>query len=105
MALSQPDLLSDAAVQTKPKSGFLAAMKEIAKGNFKLKKVKKEPKAVVVSSDNMDFMSQILARRAAIAGEKKDNKFKKAAKDVIANMLKPLTTKLCFYSALLHNIP
>ncbi|HJD66698.1 MAG TPA: hypothetical protein LFV91_06735, partial [Rickettsia endosymbiont of Bembidion nr. Transversale] len=87
MAPSMPDLLSDATPQIKPKSGFIAAMKEIAKGNFKLKKVKKEPKPVVVSSDGGDLMSQLYdtleRRRSGISGEKKDNKFKQAAKQVI----------------------
>ncbi|WP_342224987.1 autotransporter domain-containing protein [Rickettsia endosymbiont of Urophora cardui] len=75
--------MSDAAPKTKQKSGFMAAMKQIAKGNFKLKKVKQEAKPQVISSDEADFMSQILARREAIAGEKNSNKFKKAAKQVI----------------------
>ncbi|MGX6959675.1 MAG: autotransporter domain-containing protein [Rickettsia endosymbiont of Pentastiridius leporinus] len=83
MASSMTDLVSDATPQIKQKSGFLAAMKEIAKGNFKLKKVKQEQKPKVISSDEAEFMSQILARREAIAGEKKTNKFKKAAKQVI----------------------
>ncbi|WP_155980555.1 hypothetical protein [Rickettsia bellii] len=83
MAPNMPDLVSDAAPKTKQKSGFITAMKQIAKGNFKLKKVKEEPKPQVISSDKADFMSQILARREAIAGEKKNNKFKKAAKQVI----------------------
>ncbi|MFP3011735.1 MAG: autotransporter domain-containing protein [Rickettsia sp.] len=78
-----PDLVSDAAPKTKQKSGFMAAMKQIAKGNFKLKKITQEPKPKVISSDEADLMSQILARREAIAGEKKSNKFKKAAKQVI----------------------
>ncbi|WP_341791198.1 autotransporter domain-containing protein [Rickettsia endosymbiont of Gonocerus acuteangulatus] len=83
MASSQPHLLSDTTFHTKPKSGFMAAMKEIARGNFKLKKVKKAQKEIVVSSDKADFMSQILARREAIAGEQQNKKCKKAAKQVI----------------------
>lgn len=83
MAPSMPDLVSDAAPETKQQSGFIAAMKRIAKGNFKLKKVTQEPKPQVVSNNEADLMSQILARREAIAGENKNNKFKKAAKQVI----------------------
>lgn len=87
MASSMPDLVSDATPQIKQKSGFLAAMKEIAKGNFKLKKVKQEPKTVLVSSDNMDLMSQLHntleRRRKGIAGEKQNKKLKKAATQVI----------------------
>lgn len=62
---------------------MLQSIRDFGGKLFNLKKVKKEPKPVVVSSDNGDLMSQILARREAIAGEKKSNKFKKAAKQVI----------------------
>jgi hypothetical protein len=72
-----PDLVSDTTPQIKQKSGFMAAMKQIAKGNFKLKKVKEEPKPVVVSSSDQDLMSQLHntleRRRKGIAGEEKKN--------------------------------
>ncbi|HJD59018.1 MAG TPA: hypothetical protein LFV92_07805 [Rickettsia endosymbiont of Ceroptres masudai] len=58
------------------KTALLQSIRDFGGKLFKLKKVKQEPKVVVVSSDNMDLMSQILARREAIAGEKKSNKFK-----------------------------
>ncbi len=77
MVLSQPDLVSDAAPKTKQNSGFIAAMKQIAKGNFKLKKVKQEPKPVVVSSSDQDLMSQLHntleRRRKGVSGEESSN--------------------------------
>ncbi|MGX8190135.1 autotransporter domain-containing protein [Rickettsia conorii] len=84
MALSQPHLLSDAgSSKSDKKSALFQSIRDFGGKLFKLKKVKEEPKVVVVSSDEADLMSQILARREAIAGEKKSNKFKKAAKKVI----------------------
>jgi hypothetical protein len=70
----------------KQKTGFMAAMKDIVKGNFKLKKVKKEKKEVI-ASDSDDFRTQLNntleRRRKAISGEEGSKKFKKAAKQVI----------------------
>jgi hypothetical protein len=82
-----PDLLGDASSSMpKQKTGFMAAMKDIVKGNFKLKKVKKEKKEVIASDSN-DFMTQLNntleRRRKAISGEEGRKKFKKAAKQVI----------------------
>ncbi|WP_277360234.1 autotransporter domain-containing protein [Rickettsia asembonensis] len=84
MALSQPHLLSDAgSSKSDKKSALFQSIRDFGGKLFKLKKVKQEPKTVVVSSDEADLMSQILARRATISGEKKSHKFKKAAKQVI----------------------
>ncbi|EER20749.1 MULTISPECIES: autotransporter outer membrane beta-barrel domain-containing protein [spotted fever group] len=83
MAPSMPDLLSDAGSSKSNKKSALFDSIRNFKKHFKLKKVKEEPKPQVISSDTADFMSQVLARREAIAGEKKNNKFKKAAKQVI----------------------
>jgi len=84
MALSQPDLLSDAGSnKSNKKTALLQSIRDFGGKLFKLKKVKQEPKPKVVSSDEANLMSQILARREAIAGEKKSNKFKKAAKQLI----------------------
>lgn len=84
MVLSQPHLLSDTGNSTSStKSTLLQSIRDFGGKLFKLKKVKQELKPKVISSDEADLMSQILARREAIAGEKKSNKFKNAAKQVI----------------------
>ncbi|MCC8418817.1 MAG: hypothetical protein LN590_04550 [Rickettsia endosymbiont of Glossina mortisans submortisans] len=84
ISLSQPHLLSDAGGSTSStKSTLLQSIRDFGGKLFKLKKVQQEPKPKVISSDEADLMSQILARREAIAGEKKSNKFKKAAKQVV----------------------
>ena len=84
MAPSMPDLLSDAgSSKSNKKTALLQSIRDFGGKLFKLKKVKQEPKPEVVSSDKADFMSQILARREAISGEKTSNKFKDAAKEVM----------------------
>lgn len=88
MALSQPHLLSDAGSSTSDKkSALFQAIRDFGGKLFKLKKVKEEPKVVVVSISDQDLMSQLHntleRRRKGIAGEEKNNKLKQAAKQVI----------------------
>ncbi|WP_017443558.1 hypothetical protein [Rickettsia gravesii] len=88
MALSQPDLLSDAgSSKSDKKTALLQSIRDFGGKLFKLQKVKQEPKPVVVVSSNGDLMSQLPnmleKRRKDIVGEKKNNKFKKSVKQVI----------------------
>ncbi|ODA36639.1 hypothetical protein A8V33_04020 [Rickettsia sp. wb] len=81
IAPSMPDLVSDAGNSTSStKSTLLQSIRDFGGKLFKLKKVKEEPKVVVVSSDEADLMSQILARREAIAGEDSSTKPKKVVR-------------------------
>jgi len=84
MAANMPDLVSNAGnCKSDKKSALLQSIRDFGGKLFKLKKVKQEPKPVIISEDKADFMSQILARREAIAGEKQNKKFNKADKEVI----------------------
>lgn len=88
MALSQLDLVSDAGnSKSDKKSALLQSIRDFGGRLFKLKKVKQEPKLVVVSSSYQDLRSQLHntleRRRKGIAGEEKHNKLKQAAKEVI----------------------
>jgi tetratricopeptide (TPR) repeat protein len=71
MALSQPDLVSDAG--SNKKTALLQSIRDFGGKLCKLKKVKHEPKPVVVSSGDQDLMSQLYntleRRRRDISGE------------------------------------